>query len=171
MGVSAYVDQNQRVGLDRLTLYRMQSYIPYSPLVGGLSSKFLIQWGANPYQAPDMSRGWVLSSAAGRTYQTSSGIDVFGLIGAGYANTNSGKDNLPLTAELGAIVREVANMKTVVSYERRHDVLHHDVVKDQLQIDQSKYLTRDFTVFGRWRKSLSGSIRFTEWEFGLKTLF
>lgn len=49
MGLTAYVDQNQHVGLDRLTLYKMQSYTPYNPKVGGVSSKFVVQWGGESF--------------------------------------------------------------------------------------------------------------------------
>jgi hypothetical protein len=170
MGVTAYIDQNQRVGLDRLTLYKMQSYTPYNPMVGGVSSKFLIQWGGSPFQPPNASKGWVLSSAVGRTYQVSKDVDLFGFAGLGY-DANKSSDHLPLTVEVGAIVREVSNMKTVVSYERRHDFFNQPLVKEQLQIDQSKYVARDFTLFARLRQSLSGPIRFKEWELGFKQLF
>lgn len=170
MGLTAYIDQNQRVGLDRLTLYKMQSYTPYNPMVGGVSSKFLVQWGGNPFQAPNAPKGWVLSSAVGRTYQVSKDLDLFSFAGLGYG-ANKSTDNLPLTVEIGAIVREVSNMKTVVSYERRHDFFNQPLVKEQLQVDQSKYVTRDFTLFARMRQSLSGPIQFKEWELGFKQLF
>ncbi len=170
MGLTAYVDQNQRLGVERLTLYKMQSYTPFSALTGGLSSKLLIQWGTNPYQAPDASKAWTLSGAVGRTYRLSDDIDVFGLIGFGLGMTAS-VNNLPLTSEVGAIIREIASMKTVVSYERRYDVLQQSIVRDQLQLEQVHYLTLNVTLFGRLRKSLTEPIRFTEWEVGLKRLF
>lgn len=170
MGLTAYVDQNQRIGLERLTLYKMQSYTPYNPMVGGVSSKFLIQWGGSPFQAPNASKGWVLSSAVGRTYQVSKDVDLFSFAGLGYG-TNKYTDNLALTAEIGAIVREISNMKTVVSYERRHDFFNQPLVKEQIQIDQSKYIARNFTLFAKLRQSLSGPIQFKEWELGFKQLF
>lgn len=170
MGVTAYIDQNQRVGLDRLTLYKMQSYTPYNPMVGGVSSKFLIQWGGSPFQAPNASKGWVLSSAVGRTYRVSKDVDWFSFAGFGYGE-NKSTSNLPLTIEVGAIIREVNNMKTVISYERRHDFFNQPLVKEQLQIDQSKYVARDLTLFARLRQTLSSPIRFKEWELGFKQLF
>lgn len=170
MGVSAFIDQNQRVGLDQFTLYKMQSYTPYNPMVGGVSSKFLVQWGGNPFQAPNAPKGWVLSSAVGRTYQVTKDVDLFSFLGLGFGS-NKQHDNIPFTAEVGAIIREVGNMKTVVSYERRHDFFHRPLVKEQLQIDQSKYVTRNFTFFARLRQSLSGPIQFREWELGFKHLF
>jgi hypothetical protein len=170
MGVSAFIDQNQRLGIDRFTLYKMQSYTPHNPIVGGVSSKFLVQWGGNPFQAPNAPKGWVLSSAVGRTYQVTEDVDLFSFLGLGFGS-NKQQDNIPFTAEVGAIVREVGNMKTVVSYERRHDFFNRPLVKEQLQIDQSKYVTRNFTLFGRLRQSLSGPIQFREWELGFKHLF
>lgn len=170
LGVAASIDANQRLRLDRLTFYKMQSYSPYHAMVGGVTSKFLVQWGGNPYQVGEASNGWVLSGAVGRTYQIASDIDLFALMGLGYA-TSKLTNNLPLTAELGAIVREVANMKTVVSYERRVDLWAQPLVKEQLQIDQSKFVNTNTTVFARLRYGLSAPSRFTEFELGLKRLF
>lgn len=126
--------------------------------------------GGNPFQAPNAPKGWVLSSAVGRTYQVFKDVDLFSFIGLGFGS-NKSHDNLPLTAEIGAIVREVSNMKTVVSYERRRDLFSQTLVKEQLQLEQARYVTRDFTLFARLRQSLSGPIRFKEWELGLKQLF
>lgn len=170
LGLTAYVDQHQRVALERLTLYKMQSYTPYNAMVGGVSSKFLVQWGGNSYQAPHASKGWVLSSAVGRTYRVSRDIDVFGLAGVGFGSSQP-IENLPLTAEIGAIIREIGQMKTVASYERRHDLFNRLLVREHLHVEQSKYVNRNFTLFVRWRQSLSGPIQFKEWELGLKQLF
>lgn len=170
MGGAVSVDRQQRLKLDRLTLYKMQSYTPYHPLVGGLSTKFLVQWGDNPFRSPSEPNGWVVSSALGRTFAATKDVDVFGFIGLG-ASTGGYSNNVPLTAEVGAIIRELGGMKTVVSYERRHDLLYHNVVKDFLQIDQSKWISQNLTLFARLKQSMTNPTSFVEWEFGFKELF
>lgn len=170
MRMAAYVDEKQNVGLEKLTLYKMQTYMPYNLFVGGVTSKFLVQWGETPFQAPNATRGWIFSGAVGRTYRISRDVDVFGLVGLGYGYAKTG-NNLPLTAEVGALIREVGNMKTVVSYERRHDLFDHIVVRDYFQVDQSKAITHNFTLFAKLRQSLAGPTQYRQWELGLKHLF
>lgn len=166
-GLSASLDKKGHWDLDEMVLYSMQSLAPYHGVLGGLSSKATIRWGDNPSQVLGSSKGWRASMALGRTWRVHHDVDVFVLAGSGLGRFD-GKTWLPITAELGVVVREVGNLKTVISHEQRKEILNNPSIRQHTRITQSWHITPQFNAFARVNRSNVGR---SEYEIGLSRLF
>lgn len=166
-GLSAAMSESGHVRLDEMVLYSMQSLAPHHPILGSLSSKATIRWGDNPSQTPGKSKGWRASMALGRTWRVHEDMDVFVMAGAGLGRFE-GQTWLPTTAELGVVIREVANMKTVFSHEQRKDWLNQPSIRHSTRITQSWHVTRSMNGYARIIRS---NLSKTEYEIGLTKLF
>jgi hypothetical protein len=166
-GLSVAMSESGRVRLDEMVLYSMQSLAPHHPVLGSLSSKATIRWGDNPSQIPGKSKGWRASMALGRTWRVHDDMDVFVMAGAGLGRFE-GRTWLPVTAELGMVIREVGNMKTVFSHEQRKDLLNNPSIRHSTRITQSWHVTSSINGYARIMRS---NLSKTEYEIGLSRLF
>lgn len=161
------MSESGRVRLDEMVLYSMQSLTPHHPDLGSLSSKATIRWGDNPSQIPGKSKGWRASMALGRTWRVHEDMDVFVMAGTGLGRFE-GQTWLPMTAELGMVIREVGNMKTVFSHEQRKDLLNNPSIRHSTRITQSWHVTSSINGYAKIMRSNLSKI---EYEIDLSRLF
>jgi Domain of unknown function (DUF4105) len=119
--------------LDRFSIYGAKSLIPRDDMSGGISGAIRIgleqQRDANFY----LSRTIYLGGSIGITKRIGSDVDLFALAGLGLSQ-RSGQLNFYAQPELGMIVREVFDMKSIFSV----------VMTANAFGDQSKYMKYRF---------------------------
>ncbi len=100
--------------LQQFTLYRIQNFIPWDPLSGGISVQFAFGFERQYGNALEDKLTPYLSGGMGRTYQLSQDLQVYALLNGGLARGNG--DLHPYAGpELGMFLYEIGDMKSTLS--------------------------------------------------------
>jgi hypothetical protein len=139
-----------RLSLDRLTIYSVQSLLPWDSLTGGLSGRFKLGIEPQPnLQRPD-KKALLLEGAIGRTWRLADDLDAYVMLGGGWGWRQRG--HLYGQPEAGVVIREVWNMKTQLSRQ----VLTHPLGEHRpahvWTWTQSVYLPGGHTWEWRWQR-------------------
>lgn len=138
--------RGQSVRVDRATVYAVESFLPRDRFTGGLSGRFKI---SHEQQAGDkmQSRSSMLIEAGlGLTKRFGRDIDVFAMANVGVGAR--GGTYLYTQPSIGFILRQVFDMKAVVSVSALHNGLGDRKSHRELQWTQAKYLSPNWTVMG-----------------------
>ncbi len=146
---------NGRVQLDQLTVYSVASLLSRDLLTGGMSGSFrlgidrrwtsALEWGHIGYAEGSFG----LTQAVGRS------IDAFGLVGGGVGYGHSLYAYPRLS--LGAVVREVYSLKSIVTASCVRDSANRNVCDGTWQ--QAAYLGSRWTASASLRQLRSGPAR------------
>lgn len=139
-----------RLSLDRLTIYSVQSLLPWDSLTGGLSGRFKLGIEPQPnLQRPD-KKALLLEGAIGRTWRLADDLDAYVMLGGGWGWRQRG--HLYGQPEAGVVIREIWNMKTQLSRQ----VLTHPLGEHRpahvWTWTQSMYLPGGHTWEWRWQR-------------------
>ncbi len=128
----------------------MQSIVPYNALTGGVSSRFHI--AVEPHLNKQLSdnRSFAMSGGLGYTKRIVPDIDVYVLVGGGGACVKS-HSYLYSTLEMGAILREVWNMKSLFTLIRTDSQVDAGSHFYTAVFSQSNYLSRSNTLNVDWK--------------------
>lgn len=158
-----------RLSLDRLTVYSVQSLLPWERLTGGVSGRFKL--GIEPQASlsrPD-KKALLLEGAIGRTWRLVDDLDAYVLVGGGWGWRQSGY--LYGQPEVGVVIREIWNMKTQLS---RQIVTHPQGEHRPAHVwswTQSMYLPGGHTWEWRWQRIRQKGAQGHEIGFTYKHLF
>ncbi|WP_290871554.1 DUF4105 domain-containing protein [Aquabacterium sp.] len=140
-----------RVRLDHFTLYAVESYLPHDPLTGGWSGRFRIAVAAQDQLRHPDARAPLIEGAAGKTLRLAPDVDAHALLGAGWGWRHGGYAYLQ--PQVGLIVREVWDMKTVLTWRRTTRPLGEALPGRALELSQAKVLgPRQSLVLG-WQRT------------------
>ncbi|WP_158228901.1 lipoprotein N-acyltransferase Lnb domain-containing protein [Chitinimonas sp. BJB300] len=116
----SYDIDRRRIKLDELTIYAVQSLIPYDTFTKGWSGRFRLGLLPQYNQQLESKAVPIATGGLGLTTRINRDIDVYGLlsVGAGYANQAFYGY---LNPEIGFIAREVHGMKSLISYTQNHN--------------------------------------------------
>ena len=109
----AYNDKKKNYYIDEFNIYSATSLQPSDEFTGGLSGKFRLSYRTYFDSKMIQKRSALIAGSLGKTYRLHQDLDFFGLLGL-----NSIMENTPLLApdlEVGFVVREIFNMKTIMS--------------------------------------------------------
>lgn len=102
-----------RPSLDRLTVYAVQSLLPWDGLTGGVSGRFKLGIEAQPAVHTGDKKALLIEGAIGRTWRITDDADAYVLVGGGWGWRNRG--HLYGQPEVGVVLREIWNMKSRIS--------------------------------------------------------
>lgn len=161
--------QTGRLSLDRLTIYSVQSLLPWDSLTGGLSGRFKLGIESQPnLQRPD-KKALLLEGAVGRTWRLADDLDAYVMLGGGWGWRQRG--HLYGQPEAGVVIREIWNMKTQLSWQ----VLTHPLGEHRpahvWTWTQSMYLPGGHTWEWRWQRIRQKDLQRHELGFTYKHLF
>lgn len=163
---------NARTGalrLERFNLYSTQSLLPHERLTGGISGRFKI--GVEPRLSVlgDDRLALTLEGALGRTWRLLDDVDAFAMLGASWSWRQQGQ--LHATPTLGAVIREVFDMKSIIRHSVHiHPLDKHPSIKEW-SWTQAHYVTPENTVLLEWRSLSQGDSRLQQVSLGYKRLF
>jgi hypothetical protein len=137
--------------LERFDLYDIQSLLPRDSLTGGISGRFSVSYEPHYDNKLDKHQAVAVNGALGLTERITWDLDIYGLAGGGLAyGRHHGYGYL--TAETGAIVREVWNMKSLLSYVFTMGQLKNSANYSTVRFRQSKYMDKAHSVQLEWEK-------------------
>lgn len=159
-----------RLELERLTLYSMQSLIPWNPLAGGLSGRIISALEPISNRHLEAKRGFNLQGSGGLTYRVFPDVDVFALGGGGVQFLESRWH--PITRlEGGLIIREIWDMKTSVSWTGLHDPSESARSHQRGEIQHAWFLNKALSAQLGWARVFNQTSSDTQVSAGLKWLF
>lgn len=133
------------LSLDRLTIYGIQALTPVDPLTGGISGKFRLGVEQHMDEQLQSRRAAYMIGALGLTRRFAGDIDAFVLAGGGIGYSRH-KAYAYGDVQLGVLVREVYNMKTLLAFDHVIGQTDPDARYDTLRLIQSKYIDRTQTL-------------------------
>lgn len=155
--------------VERATVYAVESLLPRDRFSGGLSGRFKISH--EPQAGGDLrSRGsFLIEGGLGLTQRIGRDFDVFALATAGLG----ARDGVYLYAQpsVGFVLRQVFDMKAVVTLSALHNGLGDGRTAREWQWTQVKYLKPNWTVAASYTLRQLGDQRQRQAELRLKHLF
>lgn len=155
--------------VERATVYAVESLLPQDRFSGGLSGRFKISH--EPQAGSDLrSRSsFVIEGGLGLTRRFGRDLDVFALATAGLG----ARDGAYLYAQpsVGFVLRQVFDMKAVVTLSALHNGLGDGRTAREWQWTQAKYFGPNWTVVGSYTLRELGDRRQRQAELRLKHLF
>jgi hypothetical protein len=150
--LSVLIDiEKRRIRLNEFKLYSVSSLIPYDELTGGISGRFSI--GAEDHYNKNLVRGsaFDVSGGLGLSYNLSSDILFYSIIGGG-GGYRAGKFYVYSKPEIGFVVDEIFDMKSIVSL---NNVWNQDRSKQdyyKFRFNQSAFLSNDIAFFAGYER-------------------
>lgn len=155
--------------VERATVYAVESLLPRDRFSGGLSGRFKISH--EPQAGGDLrSRGsFLIEGGLGLTQRLGRDFDVFALATAGLG----ARDGIYLYAQpsVGFVLRQVFDMKAVVTFSALHNGLGDGRTAREWQWTQVKYLNPNWTVAASYTLRQLSDQRRRQAELRLKHLF
>jgi Domain of unknown function (DUF4105) len=135
--------------IESFTMYGMKSLIPYDYFSGGVSGSFhLGMTQRKDFEWLNRSTYYV-DGSLGITYGLSRDVSAYGLIGAGISTTTRGHTYNELTPEVGIIIKEIFDMKTIIKYQRSHTSSHLIPSHSSASLTQALYIKKDWAIFAK----------------------
>ncbi len=155
--------------IERANIYGVESLLPRDRFSGGLSGSFRLGW-SHQWDSSLVSRqAFQMEGALGLTQAWGRDIDAFVLFGGGFG-VHAGP-YLYAKPSAGLIVRQVYEMKAVISISALHHGLGRRGTAYEARWTQSKYLSRQWTLTGSWGQVWGSGRRASEADLRLKHLF
>jgi hypothetical protein len=155
--------------VERATVYAVESLLPRDRFNGGLSGRFKI--GHEPQAGADLrSRASLLvEGGLGLTQRLGRDVDVFAMATAGIGAR--GGAYLYAQPSVGFVLRQVFDMKAVVSLSLLQNGQGDGRTLRELQWTQAKYIGRHWTLVGGYTLRQQGALSRREAQLRLKRLF
>jgi len=145
--LSVLIDiEEQRIRLNEFKLYSVSSLIPRDDFTGGISGRFSI--GAEHHYDKNLDRGsaFDVSGGLGLSYNLGTDILFYSIIGGG-AGYRAGKAYAYSEPEIGFVVDEIFDMKSMVSLSNVWNQSGSKQSYYKFRFNQSAFLLNDIGLF------------------------
>lgn len=132
----AYANESKRLYLKDLTFYSAKAFNPHDSLIGGLSGILQIRINQQYDEYLKAQDVFSVQAGAGKTFRLLKDVDFYLIPQLGFG-TNLTKSYLYLIPETGLIVREILNMKSILSYQKTYNQFDSKTPYDLIQITQA----------------------------------
>ncbi len=156
--------------LESFELYSAESIVPYNKFTGGMSGRFAIGIAPVYNQSMTLNQQAYIKGSLGFSYSLSEDLDVYTLLGCGLGFAN-GRAYMLATPEVGVVVREVFDMKTMLSVSQAYNNLAERNRLNEFSFTQAKYLPHDYALFFHLKRSSSETQIANHYDVTLKKYF
>lgn len=157
------------IDLDRLTIYSTRSLLPRDRFSGGISGEFRIGMDSQFEQFLTRKMTFVVKGAVGVTFRIANDIDVFSLLGLGVGQRS--ETHLRTHVEAGAVIREVFNMKSVISVSSMQNQMPSHDTFHEINLIQSIHVSKDFSIIAQAKNQLGNTGNQKTFSLLLKKMF
>lgn len=158
-----------RLRLEHLTIYAAKSLLPRDSFTGGWSGEFKIGLEQQFDQGLQPRMTTLVEGGLGVTYRPWPDVDVYALGNGGLGWRHH--PYLYIKPEVGVVIREVYDMKSLLTLSHTHRPLGLDGGVSELALTQSKFIDRQTTVQLQARRRLTAVRGAHEASLVLKRLF
>lgn len=169
MELNLLINKN-RVKIDSFNLYKMKSLLPWDSLTGGISSALSINYEPHYDTKLGKFKAYNISAGIGYTKQYYNDIFVYSLLNGGIAYGES-KFYTYLYPEVGLLMYEIFDMKTVLNYKYIYNQHGSDNAYHDLRMEQALFIDKKVRLgFGIDYKSIRKNQK-TNYIFSLNYFF
>jgi len=158
------------LSLDRLVFFDMESLMPHDEFTGGKSSRFHIAIEPQKNAQLENSQVFTTSGALGVTNRVVPDVDLFVFLGGGVGFKGQ-NGYLYTTIETGTIIREVWDMKSLLSITRTDNQIDQRSNYYTAWFSHSKFMNRNNTINLDWKLDVNETSRRSLLSFTLKNIF
>lgn len=158
------------LSLDRLVLFDMKSLMPHDEFTGGKSGRFHIAIESHKNSQLENSQVFTTNGALGITNRIVPDIDLFSFLGGG-VDYQGQLLLLYTTIEAGAIIREIWDMKSLLSITRTDNQIDQRFNYYTVWLSHSKFMSRNNTINLDWKFDVSETSRHNLLSLTLKNIF
>ncbi len=130
-----YSNSNKSLKLDTVTLYSATALRPSDKLLGGISGKFEFGYGEKKSNELKSIHSYNIDSSIGKTYRIGRDLDTFLLLD--FDLRLKKKLNVSTGPKAGFLLRELFNMKTIVTYNYLLSGINSFLLLNEINIIQS----------------------------------
>lgn len=158
------------VQLDELQLYSAISLAPHDPLSGGLSGRFSFGFEPHFNDQLESHTSANIGGDLGQSFRLHRDVLLYWLAGGG---AGAGDDTSYLYGqyELGTVVNEIFNMKTIVSGAQIFNQLASDKTQSEIKLTQAKPLGEHYTLVFDYARRWNREHRYSRYDLQLKYLY
>ena len=154
--------------LNEFTLYSMKSYIPYDILTKDLSYQFELAVKKEYTNSLNYLDTLKIDGGVGIDFLILKDINIFFILNGGLGYNAQDKTHLFFNPELGAIIYEIFNMKSLLSYQPLF--IGTNKIYDKYSLKHNIFFNQNWT-FSADIQSIRGRKNDLNYEFSLKYLF
>ncbi|MGZ8256653.1 MAG: DUF7840 domain-containing protein [Gallionella sp.] len=162
--------RTRQIELEKLTIFEMQSLLPYDAMTGGAASRFRLAIEAQKDHQLLIHRVFAMSGGYGLNQRVTDDVDVYALLGGGISYTGT-RGFFYTTVESGAIIREVWDMKSALLLTRTNRQFSTNANYNTFSLNQAKFLTSDTSISFDWQRDFNRSQQQNRVALSLKRLF
>lgn len=162
--------EGRELSLDQLVIYGTKSLLPYDALTGGWSGAIRLGVETQYNNSVSPQKRMFVEGGVGVSKRYLNDLDAYALINAGLG-VQKGDGQIYLQPELGVVLREVYDMKTVFSATYRHAIAGNANTGVHYRLTQSKFLASQLSLHVRIDGSKSGRMWHRAFELSVKKIF
>lgn len=158
------------IQLDELQLYSAISLAPRDPLSGGLSGRFSFGFEPHFNHQLESHTSANIGGDLGQSFRLHHDVLLYWLAGGG---AGAGDDTSYLYGqyELGTVINEIFNMKTIVSGTRIFNQLASDKTQSEIKLTQAKPLGEHYSLVFDYARRWNSENRYSRYDLQLKYLY
>jgi hypothetical protein len=161
---------NEQPSLDRLIFFDMESLLPYDEFTGGSSTRLHIAIEPHKNAHLEKIQAFTIDGALGITSRIVPDIDLYSFVGGGVGHASQ-NGYLFSTIEMGAIIREVSDMKSLIAISRTNNQV--DLRSDYYTawFSHSKFLNSKNSFNLEWKVDFNKNSRRSLLSLTIKNIF
>ncbi len=168
IGYLSLLANNKKIELDEFTLYGMKLYIPYDTLTKDLSYQFEIALKKEFSKEMDYIDTFKIDGGVGLDFSLANDINIFVLLNGGFGYNKDDQAHLFLNPQIGSMIYEVFNMKSLFYYQPLF--IGKDKVYDKYLLNHNIFVSKNYKVFFNI-EFFDNKKEYVNYEFGLSRLF
>lgn len=159
-----------QLSLNQLVFFDMKSLMPYDEFTGGKSGQLHIAIEPHKNSQLENIQVFTTSGALGITNRIVPDVDLFSFLGGG-VDFQGQSGLLYTTIEAGTIIREVWDMKSLLSITRTDNQIDQRFNYYTVWLSHSKFISRNNTINLDWKLDVSETSRHNLLSLTLKNIF
>lgn len=168
IGYLSLLANSKKIELDEFTLYGMKLYIPYDTLTKDLSYQFEIAVKKEFSKKMDYIDTFKIDGGVGLDFSLANDINIFVLLNGGFGYNKDDKAHLFFNPQIGGMIYEVFNMKSLFYYQPLF--IGKDKVYDKYLLNHNIFVSKNYKVFFNI-EFFDNKKEYVNYEFGLSRLF
>jgi hypothetical protein len=165
--LSVLLNKNS-IELDELTIYGMKSYVPYDTLTNDLSYQFEISVKKEYTKQMNYIDTFKLDGGVGLDFLLLKDINIFAILNLGVGYNYSDEAHVFLNPQIGTMIYEVLNMKSLFYYQPLY--INSDKVYDKYVLNHNIFISNKYKFYFNYEQ-VHAKKNYNNYEFGLSMLF
>ena len=154
--------------LEEFTLYGMKSYIPYDILTNDLSYQFELAVKREYTKKIKYQHTLKIDTGIGFNFLFVNDINIFSILNVGVAYNKDDSFHLFLNPQIGGMIYELFNMKSLFYYQPFF--VNDTKIYDKFTFNHNIFLSKDYKIYFNFEQIYSKE-KYQNYEFGFNWLF